>query len=388
MVVATRPRVICVDDEPHVVGGLALHLRRRYDVEVATSAQAGLDLLERSPPAAVLISDMRMPGVNGAEFLARAAASHPETTRVLLTGYAEVEAARRAINEGRVFRFLIKPCPPPELLRTVEAAAELHRVLVTEKELLENTVRGSVQVLADVMAVTNPAAFGRANRVKQLVADVAAKLGERPSWQLEVAALLSQLSSIALPHETVEKLYYGAALTSAERAMVDRAPEVTQQLLGHIPRLDLVRRMLAVQPARGDAHRAPPSEVDPEEQLVRRGVQLLKGALELDVLEAQGMSGTGIAAALRAHAKDYEAPVLEALLDVCAERPGPEAAKELPLTEVLPGMVLAADVKTTTGALFAARGCEVTRGFLERAGNLPAGSLRERLLVFERKSAF
>ncbi|RYZ02358.1 MAG: response regulator [Myxococcales bacterium] len=381
MVAVSRPRVICVDDEPHVVGGLALHLRRRYEVELATSAQAGLELLDREPSAAVVISDMRMPGMNGSEFLARARAAHPETTRVLLTGYAEIDAATRAINEGRVFRFLVKPCPPPELLRTVEAAAELHRVTVSERELLESTVQGSVQMLSDIMAVTNPAAFGRANRVKQLVTEVSLRLGDRPGWQLEVAALLSQLSSLALPHETVEKLYYGAPLSSAERAMVERAPEVTQQLLGHIPRLDVVRRMLA-----GPAlHRPVGAEIDPEEQKIRHGAQLLKGATQLDVLEAQGMSSTGIAAALKAAAQDYDPQVLEALLEVCAARPGPDSIREVPLSGLEPGMVLAADVKTTTGALFAARGYEVTASFLERAGNFRAGSIKEPLKVFAPK---
>jgi FixJ family two-component response regulator len=382
MATVSRPRVICVDDEPHVVGGLALHLRRRYDVELATSAQAGLELLDRAPPAAVVISDMRMPGTNGSEFLARVSAAHPDTTRVVLTGYAEIDAATRAINEGRVFRFLIKPCPPPELLRTVEAGVDLHRVLVAEKELLQKTVLGSVQVLADVLSLTNPAAFGRANRVKQLVAELAEKLGDRPCWQLEVAALLSQLSSIALPSDTVEKLHYGAALSSAERVMVERAPEVTQQLLGHIPRLHVVRRMLASHHGRGDAHRPGGSEADPEEQLVRRGAQLLRGALEVDLLELQGMSATGIAAALKAHARDYEAHVLEALLLVCAERPGPEAIHEVPLSGLELGMVLAADVKTVAGGLFAARGCEVTAGLLERAGNFRPGFLKEPLKVF------
>lgn len=386
MVAVSRPRVVCVDDEPHVVGGLALHLRRRYDVELATSAQAGLELLDRTPPAAVVISDMRMPGMNGAEFLARASAAHPETTRVLLTGYAELDAATRAINEGRVFRFLVKPCPPPELLRTVEAAAELHRVLVAERELMEKTVRGSVQVLSDVLFVTQPAAFGRAHRVRHLVDQLLVKLGERPCWQLEIAALLSQLFSIALPPETVEKLYYGAPLSSAERAMVERAPEVTQQLLGHIPRLDIVRRMLAGHQLRADAHRAASTDVDPEEQLVRHGAQLLKGAAELDVLEAQGMSGTGIAAALRARAQDYEPNILAALLCVCAERPEPDSIREVPLSGLEPGMVLAADVKTTSGALFAARGCEVTASLLERAGNFGAGALKEPLKVLPPKA--
>src|SRR5258706_5696930 len=199
----TRPKVLCVDDEPHVASGLSLHLRRRYEVEIATSGQAGLDILDRSPDIAVVISDMRMPAMSGAEFLARAYAAHPDTTRILLTGYSELDAAIKAINQGNVFRFLVKPCPPPELVKTVDAAAELHRTLLAEKVLLEKTLHGSIKMLSEVLAITSPAAFGRGARVKQLVAQMAEKLGEKARWQVEVAALLSQLPSIALPNETV-----------------------------------------------------------------------------------------------------------------------------------------------------------------------------------------
>src|SRR4051812_20900126 len=221
-----RPRVVCVDDEPHVSAGLALHLRRRYDVEIATSGQAGLDLLDRLPEAAVVISDMRMPQMNGAEFLAKALAAHPNTTRILLTGYSEVDAAIQAVNQGQIFRFLVKPCPPPELLRTVDAAAEMHRLSRVERELLEKTLHGSIKMLSEVLAISNPLAFGRGARLKQLVTGLADKLGDTNRWQAEVAAMLSQLSTITLPNETAEKLYYGTPLSSDEQRMVERAPDI------------------------------------------------------------------------------------------------------------------------------------------------------------------
>jgi len=289
MEATNRARVICVDDEPHVVSGLALHLRRRYDVEVATSGQVGLELLARPPEAAVVISDMRMPGMNGAEFLAKVHAQSPNTTRILLTGYAELDAAIRAINEGNVFRFLVKPCPPPELLRTVDAAAEHHRLKLTEKVLLEKTLHGSVRMLSEALAITNPLAFGRATRIKTLVSQLLDKLGDKDRWQVEVAAMLSQLPTLTLPDETAEKLYYGAALSEAEQQMVERAPDVTQQLLGHIPRLEAVREILT-------HYREPQSkrdigELSLEQRVVRRGSQLLKVAVEFDALEAQGRLG-------------------------------------------------------------------------------------------------
>jgi CheY-like chemotaxis protein len=376
-----RPRVVCVDDEPHVVGGLALHLRRRYDVELATSGQAGLELLDRRPEAAVVISDMRMPGMNGAEFLAKASAAHPNTTRILLTGYAEIDAAISAINDGRVFRFLVKPCPPPDLLRTVEAGAELHRLLTTEQELLERTLHGSIRMLSEVMAVTNPAAFGRATRIKQRVTELATELAETQRWQVEVAAMLSQLSSITLPNETVEKLYYGSPLTQAEQGMIERAPNVTEQLLGHIPRLEVVRQILA---GYRDGFRKADAELSGERRVVRRGAQLLKAAIEIDTLEGQGLSGSRAQAALKAQADYYDPAVLEAALAVCGGASTDEMVHEVSLAALKPGMVFATDVKLTNGTLFVARGYEVTESFLARIKNFRAGSVKEPVRVVVR----
>jgi response regulator RpfG family c-di-GMP phosphodiesterase len=378
-----RPRVICVDDEPHVAGGLSLHLRRRYDVEIATSAQAGLDALARRPAAAVVISDMRMPGMNGAEFLARACASHPETTRILLTGYAEMEAAVAAINEGQVFRFLVKPCPPPTLLATVDAAAELHRVIVAEKLLLEKTLHGSVKMLTEVLAITNPVAFGRASRLKKLVSEIADRLNETDRWQAEVAAMLSQLATITLPAETAEKLYYGGALTVAEQQMVDRAPDITTQLVGHIPRLEGVREMLA----RHTAPFRPRDASSREEAIIQRGTQILKVAAEFDTLEAQGLSTARALEAMKGRADQYDPRVLSALVAACGDRPNEDTIREISIGALKPGMVLATDVTLTSGALFVARGYEVTESFLERLKNLRAGSIKGPVRVLIRGDA-
>src|SRR5689334_10150530 len=105
---AGKVRILCVDDERSLLDGLTLTLGRRYDVETATSGAQALELLERDPNRAVIMSDMRMPGMDGATFLAKARGMVPEAVRVLLTGQAEIETAIAAVNEGQVFRFLTK----------------------------------------------------------------------------------------------------------------------------------------------------------------------------------------------------------------------------------------------------------------------------------------
>jgi CheY-like chemotaxis protein len=379
----TRSRVVCVDDDPQVLSGLSLHLRRRYEVETATSGPAALELLARQPQAAVVISDMRMPGMNGAELLAKASLTYPHTTRILLTGHAEVDAAIAAVNHGHVFRFLVKPCPPPELLAAVEAGVELHRQTVLEHTLLEQTLHGSIKMLTEVMSITNPVSFGRAQRVKQLVGSLCDKLELTERWQVEVAAMLSQLSTFTLPPETLEKVYYGATLTPEEQAMLDRAPDVTEQLLSHVPRLELVREILAthLKPYKRPERAA---EQTHAQARLQRLSQILRVAVDFDTLEAQGLSSGMALTTLKGRADQYEPQVLAAFLGMYGQRKEGDKIRDISVGALRSGMVLAADVKMATGTLFVARGYEITPAFLERVRNFRPGSVREPIKVLIR----
>src|SRR5919204_5183234 len=142
---ANKPRILCVDDEPAVLDGLSLHLRRRYEVFTATGGAEALASIEKNGPFAVVVSDMRMPGMNGAEFLARTREISPHTTRILLTGHADFDAALAAVNQGQIFRFLTKPCAPQLMLQAVEAGAEQNRLPPPQRGLLEQTLPRSLK---------------------------------------------------------------------------------------------------------------------------------------------------------------------------------------------------------------------------------------------------
>ncbi|HRY14336.1 MAG TPA: response regulator, partial [Candidatus Competibacteraceae bacterium] len=240
-----RPKILCVDDEPNVLEGLKLHLRRHYTVHTATGGPLALECLEREGPFAVVLSDMRMPGMDGATLLGQIRRRSPDTTRMLLTGHADLDSAIAAVNEGQLFRFLLKPCPPPTLLQAFEAGIAQYRLLTAERVLLEQTLRGVIQTLTNILALTHPVAFGRANRLKRHAVDLARQIGiHQDLWPLEVAAMLSQIGCIILPDETLEKLYQGGVPGEKERAMLERVPTVTEQLLGNIPRLEAVLSIL------------------------------------------------------------------------------------------------------------------------------------------------
>ncbi|HEX5209901.1 MAG TPA: EAL domain-containing protein [Steroidobacteraceae bacterium] len=127
-----RPVVMCVDDEPGVLEGLRALLGRKYPVITAADGKSALALLERHPDVAVILSDMRMPGIDGIEFLARCCSLVPRAQRIMLTGQADLSIAMSAVNRGQVFRFLTKPCSSPQLLEAVAAAAARYTELDTE----------------------------------------------------------------------------------------------------------------------------------------------------------------------------------------------------------------------------------------------------------------
>src|ERR1700688_3599315 len=233
---STGPLILCVDDEPAVLEGLKLTLRKFFDVETATSCEEGLAVLKQKGGAAVVISDMRMPGMDGAAFLTKVRTLWPDSTRLLLTGEPSRDAAIAAGHEGQIFRFLPKPCAPAKLIAAVEAAVRQHQLVTGEKMLLQQTVLGSIGALIDILGIVNPIAFGRGSRIKRLALDLAAAAGLAPSWELEAAALLSQLGYVSLPIELVEKAVNGEALNADEAQLLGDAPKLTQSLLARIPR--------------------------------------------------------------------------------------------------------------------------------------------------------
>jgi response regulator RpfG family c-di-GMP phosphodiesterase len=375
---SARPRILFVDDEVAVLDALALQMRRRYTVVTMNSGPAALRLLQSDRAFAVVVSDLNMPEMDGATFLGWARQFLPEAVRVLLTGATDLEAAVNAVNEGQIFRFLRKPCSPASLLACLDAAAEQHRLVTAERRLLEETFNGSIRALTDVLAVTNPASFGRATRVRNSASAMAKSVGLEDVWKVEVAAMLSQLGCITLPPETIERLHAGQTLTAHEKAMVARVPTVTEGLLGKIPRLEDVCALItrAALPLR----RTFAGSGDPKQEALFRGAQVLRLAQEFDVLEARGATPEAALNALRAR-DDYEADVLDALAALKCNRVVREEVREMPILDLRAGMVLAEELRMSNGTLLAADGYEVSAGFVERVRNFRPGTVKERVLV-------
>ena len=372
------PIILCVDDEPRVLEGLTLHLRKDYQVHTATSAEEALKKLATLRQVAVVMSDMRMPGMDGATFLKRVMRSRPEVTRMLLTGEPGRDAAANAINEGQIFRFLTKPCPPDKLRSAVEAAVDQYRLMNAERVMMQETLVGCIQTLVDVLAIANPIAFGRANRVKRLAMAFAAAEGHENFWQLDAAAMLSQLGYLSLPVELVEKLYYGEHLTPEEQTLADAVPEVATKLLSHIPRLDPVLQILDAVTANNRSLRTH------QEGTIALGARILALVLDYDGLVAAGNSIDIAFQTLRARKDMHDPDMLTKFAAHAGATFGEGESCEMQLRMVRPGMTILQEVHTEGGMLLVPRGFEVTESFMQRMHNFGPGILAEKVMVLVR----
>jgi hypothetical protein len=288
--------------------------------------------------------------------------------RVLLTGHADLEAAIAAVNEGNIFRFLSKPCPSETLIQTLDACVRQYRLITAERVLLEQTLRGSLKTLTDILALVNPIAFGRAIRARKLIGELAALERGITPWQAEIAAMLAQIGWVTLPAETISKLYHGTALSASEQAIVDNLPTLTEQLLANIPRLEPVREILHYRDKHYDGKGWPEDKICGD--AIPWGARALKAVSDFDVLESQGYSAEMALDAMRARRGWYDPAMLKAIAKIQGDKPRDATVVRLPLHAVQPGMVFTEDVKTRSGLLLIARGQEVTRSLVERIKNL------------------
>ncbi len=358
-----KSRVLFVDDDTEMLASYRRIFRKKFDVQTAEGPAEGLAALDGDGRFAVIVSDLRMPGMDGVAFLESVRQKSPDTVRIMLTGYADVTAAVAAVNASKVFSFLTKPCPEDALEAAVAAGFRQYQLVVAEKELLRGTVRGTIRLLTDLMAMVNPEAFGKSSRVKRLVMDLASYMGIPDPWRLELAAMLSQIGCAALPREVLRRAYLGQPLSGNYAFEFAMHPKIAADLIANIPRLREVAEIVSYQEKRYDGGGLPPGDVKGGD--IPQGARLLKVALDFDTLERMA-TATGrfeepaqkALERLRARRGWYDPEVLDALESMINFPDGFERA-HLPVSELKPGMLLDQEVMDPGGGVLMSKGQEL-----------------------------
>ncbi|MCG8443787.1 MAG: response regulator [Caulobacterales bacterium] len=360
-----RIRALLVDDDERLLAAARRVLRRELDLHTACGAESALALLSQSEPFAVIVSDQNMPGMKGADFLAKVAGAHPACVRIMLTGNNDQATAIAAVNAGQVFRFLSKPCSPEEVLEAIRAAGRQYALVTAEKELLERTLSGSVKMLVDVLELSHPSAFARARRVRAWTGRVRSVFDWPRWWEIELAAMLWPLGDLTLPPELIAKRDAGETLSAQEREVMAQGPQAAHDLIANIPRLSGVARI--VRHCRSERGGQEGLDAGPED--VPDGARLLRALIDLAQRTNGSDEGLAIAiAALRGAPHLYDPAVLDGLDELAGDGAGAErqVAKELDAGGLLEGDIVARAIHDDSGTLLLAPGSCLTAPMIQK----------------------
>jgi len=365
-------QILFVDDESMVLQGLQRSLRSmrsEWDMEFVENGTAALEFLA-ARPFDVIVSDMRMPGMNGVELLSRANELFPDTTRIMLTGNADLQTAVEAVNQGHVFRFIMKPCDSDALVQVLQQAIRQHELITAERTLLEQTLKGTVHMLVDLLSFLDPVSFGKAQATGNLAEGVAREVGMDNPWVLGIASILSQIGILTLPAEVAAKLQSGGALTGEEQGLADRVPQIGAELIGNIPRMEEVADSVRYMHKNFNGTGFPQDNL--KEERIPMGGRILRVVRGFEGLKAGNGSEAEVLAAMALNPISYDPHVVQALASFLRRGKG-EAAGPVPrpvsLAELQEGHLLVHGIETVEGLLILPEGTLLGAVHLQKLHN-------------------
>ena len=356
-------RILLVDDEQSVLTGIERRFGLDYEMSFANSGADGLNLIRTSEPFAVLVSDMRMPKMNGVEFLREAKALSPDSVAIMLTGNQDQQTAIQAVNEGQVYRFLNKPCSSDQLKSSLDSALRQYELVTGEKELLHKTFCGAVGVLAEVLEISHPQVFSRAAGIQEFVTGIQKRVGIDDRWEFKLASKLSLVGFALLPEADCFSLDEPINGDARSLEKIAKASEVGSKLIEKIPRLATVAAIIRAQVQADGVLSSlhPTSHAD----LVQTGGSLLRLAMYAECLSRQGISAAEGTREIGELLPALSHELSEVLQEIWPERVDLQT-KSIALDELQTGLVLAQDVVTEGGAVLLRKGRRLSSTVIER----------------------
>jgi response regulator RpfG family c-di-GMP phosphodiesterase len=356
-------KVLFVDDDPNILEAYQRLLRKRCAMDKALNGAEGIEKIVEKGPYAIVVSDYRMPGMDGIEFLSRVREIAPDSVRILLTGHADLDMAINAVNEINLFRLLTKPCAPEVLDKALVAGIRQYQLVTAEKDILEKTLNGCIKVMTDLISLLNPEAFSRASRITRYAEQISHIVDDPHPWKTETAARLSQIGFIIVPDHLLMKVKMGWALTDNEKELWNKHPAIASKLIKNIPRMEEVAEIVAYQQKHYNGEGIPEDSVQGEN--IPLGARILKVIIDFDSLVSGGKSKGEAYEEIKRQARKYDPKVVKALEVVLGDE-ARYALRQVSVYALQEGMILAEDIFTVEKPrLLLARGQELSETSIE-----------------------
>lgn len=360
--------ILAVDDEPMVLRAYQRSLGDQFNLRTAEGPIAALEMLE-AEEYAVILTDLKMPGMDGIDFLQGARTLRPDAVRLMISGHADMGDALNSINEAGVFRLMLKPCPTEKVAEALNAGLEQYRLITAERQLLESTLNGAIHTLTDILSLLDSEAYGQAQLRRGMARKLALELKQAP-WNFEMAAQLADIGRASLPTALNEKIKNEQPLSEAETHMLEQVPEFSSNLLQRIPRLESVTEAILYQDKHFDGTGFPKDALANEQiPIAARVLHAIKALL---ALTAQGNSPEDAISFLKREPKRYDPAIVRALyacIHLLRKKSTGTGPLEIKLHKLAEGMVLLKDIRTTSGMMVLPTETRITQLHVQRIRN-------------------
>ncbi len=361
-------KVLFVDDNENVLNAFKRQLRNKYEMHTATSGREGLQIVQKKGPFSVVVSDMKMPEMDGIEFLKELKKLDKACMRIMLTGNADQETAIAAVNKGSVFRFLNKPSSVQELTEAIDDAITQYQIQQTERRLLKETLNGSVKAMADILSLVVPVGVTADPEVVNMAVEVSRVLQGENQWEMEIAIRLSRVAYITLPDGVLAKIESGQGLDQSERRVLDNMPEIGYRLLSNIPRLESVANIIRFQNKNFDGSGMPDVAVSGSRIPLESRILKVLHSVE-DMRRAQHISAMDALEKMKDQSNFYDPNVLQTVTWYYSA--GEEDAvitmtRGVNVRDLVPGMKLVSNVTSMDGTLLFSSGHTLTEAIVEK----------------------
>ncbi len=363
-------KILLVDDEKNILDAYKRNLSDMFDVTTADSGAAALELFGTSPGYQVIVTDYKMPKMNGVELLEKVRGISPDTVQVMLTGQADMQAIIDLINKGKIFRFLTKPCSHEDMIKNINDAVRQYELISAERELLGKTLGGSIKVLTDLLALSKPQAFNKMQSIRGLAKKIYRSVEMENKWQVELGAMLSQIGCVTIPDDVLKKVYRGLTLSEDENIMFQNHSQIGADMIKNIPRMDKVAEIIRYQEKNYDGSGFPPDDISGNS--IPEGSRILKIAIDYDRMITGGAEEEASLLEMKKKSGVYDQLYLEIAVKNFLSRDGSGRSfinSELSPDELKEGMYLADDLVSAGGTIIGSKNQKISSALLAAIRN-------------------
>ncbi len=370
-------KILYVDDEDNLLSSFkSLMHSQKIETYILNNSLLIEDFLQTNGPFAVVLSDQRMPGLDGVGTLQKVKAISPDTIRIMITGYSDLESTKNAVNIGGILHYVTKPWNDNELRNLVNDSVSLYNMSIERKYLLEElknkneklelllqgTVSGVAKILSDVIAAIGSEIASQNVKIKELGEEflkVLPNLSEEEKWEISRSLELFNLGIVLLPSMVQTKIGREGLKVVNEIPIAQNHNILAANLLSEIPMFENVAKIIRLQRKNFNGSGVPVNEIIKGKE-IPVGARILKILTDLYIKSTNNFTANVLLEQMAKVENVYDSELINSFLKGYNPRALNKEEVQLPIEKLKVGMILSEDLKTQSGQILLRKDSAIT----------------------------